>query len=377
LMRKILSSPDSFHYQLIYTRIDRDRNNRPHFHNQYLRVNSGEYFNPASTVKLPLALLALEKIHTLKKYGVTRNTTMLTDSAFAGQTKVSSDSSSRNGLPSIEQYIKKIFLVSDNDAYNRLYEFLGQQYINETLRKKGYLHTRITRRFVAADEEQNRHTNPIRFVDGERLLYAQPPQISKLTFDFSKKILVGKAHYDRDEELINEPMDFTTHNDLPLEDLQQMMQAALFPASVAPEKRFDLDSADYLFLHRYMSELPGESRFPTYDTTEFFNSYTKFFIFRSGKSVIPPGIRVFSKAGWSYGFLTEVAYIVDFDQGVEFMLTGSIYVNRDEVLNDNKYEYDEIGYPFFKEVGETIMKKERARKKRYKPDFKQLLFSYH
>ncbi|MDP9231009.1 MAG: glycoside hydrolase family 9 protein, partial [Bacteroidota bacterium] len=42
-------------------------------------------------------------------------------------------STAANGFPSIAQYIKKIFLVSDNDAYNRLYEFLGQQTINDKL----------------------------------------------------------------------------------------------------------------------------------------------------------------------------------------------------------------------------------------------------
>ena len=29
------------------------------------------------------------------------------------------------------------------------------------------------------------------------------------------------------------------------------------------------------------------------------------------------------------------------------MLSGSIYVNSDGILNDNRYEYIEIGYPFF------------------------------
>ncbi len=32
-LRNVLQHPDSFNYQLIYTRIDRDKNNRPHFRN--------------------------------------------------------------------------------------------------------------------------------------------------------------------------------------------------------------------------------------------------------------------------------------------------------------------------------------------------------
>ena len=58
-------------------------------------------------------------------------------------------------------------------------------------------------------------------------------------------------------------MDFTTHNVLLLEDLQQMLQSVLFPESVAVQKRFKLSSEDYKFLYQYMSELPYESRFPS------------------------------------------------------------------------------------------------------------------
>src|SRR6185437_8430673 len=79
---RVLDKPDSFHYQLIYTRIDRDRNNVPHFHNYYLHVDSLDYFNPASTVKMPLAFLALEKMDSLARYGIDKYTPMLTDSAY-------------------------------------------------------------------------------------------------------------------------------------------------------------------------------------------------------------------------------------------------------------------------------------------------------
>jgi hypothetical protein len=51
---RVLDHPDSFRYQLIYTRIDRDKDNRPKFHNYYYRANSREYFNPASTYACPV-----------------------------------------------------------------------------------------------------------------------------------------------------------------------------------------------------------------------------------------------------------------------------------------------------------------------------------
>jgi hypothetical protein len=377
-LQSVLNRPDSFHYQLIYTRIDRDKKNRPHFKQYYLRVNRGEYFNPASTVKLPTALCALEKLNQLPITGVNKYTTMLTDSSFSGQHAVYTDTSAASGLPSIAHYIKKIFLISDNDAYNRLYEFTGQQTLNTLLWQKGYKDIRIVRRFVPMTEEENRHTNRIRFVDGRnRLLYEQPAAYDTLPFNFSKQVLVGKGHWDSNDQLVMSPMDFTRHNNLPLEDLQQLLQSVLFPQSVKPEKRFLLTEEDYRFLYQYMSEYPSESRHPRYDTTAYFNSYTKFFLFKAGKSSIPPYIRVFNKTGWSYGYLTDCAYIVDFKNKVEFMLTGTIYTNSDGILNDDKYEYESIGYPFFKETGEIIYRYELERKRKHPPDLGRFQLRYN
>lgn len=371
---EILDKPDTFRYQLIYTQIDRDKNNNPHFTHYKMRCNKDEYFNPASTVKMPLAFLALEKLHQMKIAGVNKYTSMLTDSAFSRQTSVTKDTSAANGLPSVAHYIKKVFLVSDNDAYNRLYEFLGQQYINETLWKKGYKNMRITRRFTSMDEEENRHTNPVRFVQDGKTIYAQPPAYSKVKFDFPQQILIGRAHYNREEKLIQLPMDFTRHNNAPLEDLQQLLQSVLFPESVRAKQRFKLDKEDYEMLYRYMSQMPSESKHPKYDTSEYFDSYTKF-LFKADRT-IPPYIRVFNKTGWSYGFLTDISYIVDFQNNIEFMLSAVIYVNSDGILNDDKYEYKETGYPFFREVGNIFYEYELQRKRERKPDLSKFKINY-
>ncbi len=372
----ILNKPDSFQYQLIYTKIDRDKNNRPQFRHYYLNVDANRYYNPASTVKMPLAFLALEKLNELNVAGLDRTSAMFIDSSFERQTRVNIDSTSENKLPSIGHYIKKIFLVSDNDAYSRLYEFLGQQYINERLSQKGYPRTRITRRFVTMNEEQNRHTNRIRFFKEQNLVFEQAPVRSNFQFDFSKRLLVGNAHLNRDDSLIQSPMDFTNHNNFPLEDLQQILQSVIFPESVPLKQRFNLKPEDFEFLYRYMSEYPSESKFPNYDTVKYYDSYCKFFFFRAGKNKIPDHIRSFNKPGWSYGFLTDAAYIVDFKNKVEFMLSGMIYVNSDGVLNDDKYEYETIGWPYFREVGEILYGYELERKRKHKPNLDKFIINY-
>ena len=156
---------------------------RPEFTDHYFNVNDSSYFYPASTVKLPVAILALQKLNELKITGLDKNSTMITEADHSGQTEVYNDPSSPDGRPTIEHYIKKILLVSDNDAFNRLYEFLGQEYINNTLHKMGYKEVQIIHRLdISLTEDENRHTNPVRFFDTSGKLIYEKPLEAKQTY---------------------------------------------------------------------------------------------------------------------------------------------------------------------------------------------------
>lgn len=376
LFQQVLAHPEIYRYQVIYTQINRDINNKPSFTNYYLNVDPAQYFNPASTVKLPLAFLSLEKLNTINIKGVDKNTSIQFDSAYSKQSVMYRDTTAKNGLPSLGHFIKKAFLISDNDAYNRMYEFVGQQAINSNLHAKGYKNTRITRRFVRMTADENRHTNPVRFLDdNSNVIYQQPPAYNTDSFDFSQVNKMGNAYLNSNDSLINEPMDFTTHNNLPLEDLQQMLQSVMFPSSVPPSHRFNLIKQDYQFLYRYLSQYPSETNYPKYDTAQYFDSYVKFF-FKHGNHNIPPYIRVFNKVGWSYGCMTDVSYIADFKNKVEFMLTATIYVNKDGILNDDKYEYAETALPFFYTLGQHVYQYELKRKRKYTPDLSAFKINY-
>jgi hypothetical protein len=375
LLHHVLSHPEIYHYQLIYTQINRDAKNHPTFQNYYYQFDSLHYFNPASTVKLPLALLTLEKIHSLDKYGIDMNTAVKIDSSYAAQTSMHSDSTSESGLPSMAHFIKKVFLISDNVAYNRMYEFLGQQTINRRLHAMGYPDLRITRRFVKMKENENRHTNAMRFVTHEgKLLYEQPPAYNSDTFNFRHINKMGIAHYANDS-LVHAPIDFTKANNVTIYHLQQILQSVLFPEAVESKKRFALTEDDYAFLYRFLSQYPSETDYPKYDSTVYFDSYAKFF-FKHGGRQLPPHVRVFNKVGWAYGCMTDVSYVVDFKNKVEFMLTATIYVNSDGIVNDDKYDYETIGLPFFYKLGQLFYNYELNRKRKILPDLSRFHMEY-
>ena len=376
LFQSVIQHPEIYRYQIIYTQINRDKNSVPSITNYYFNYDSLQYFNPASTVKMPLAFLALEKLNTLKDKGIDKFTPMLYDSGYARQTVLYKDSTAENGLPSIAQFIRKAFLVSDNDAYTRMYEFVGQQTTNRRLHEMGYPDMRITRRFMRMNADENRHTNPIRFIKSDgSLIYLQPPAYNTDSFDFSHINKMGKAYMNAQDSLINEPIDFTTANNVTVFHLQQLLQSVLFPNSVPANRRFELEKTDYDFLYRYLSQYPAETDYPKYDTGLYYDSYVKFF-FKQGSHSIPNYIRVFNKVGWAYGCLTDVSYVADFKNKVEFMLTATIYVNSDGVMNDNKYDYDNIGYPFLYKLGQCIYNYELKRERKYKPDLSKFNIHY-
>jgi hypothetical protein len=377
VMDTVLEHQEKYGVQILYTQIDRDANNHPIFRSYRYRVNRKDYFYPASTVKLPAALLALEKLNNLKKPGLTKYTTMLTDSACCGQTAVNSDASAQSFMPSLAHYIRKVLVVSDNDAYNRLYEFLGQEYFNDALRAKGYADVLIASRLsVGASLEQNRFTNPVRFVKNGKVVYKQPLVKSRRDYKSAGPIPIGQGEM-KGDSLIRQPKDFAYANSFPLEEQQAILRAILFPNSVEKTKRFNLTADDYRFLYQYMSQLPRETRYPAYNQPEYVDGYVKFLLFGDLKDpLIPSHIRIFNKVGDAYGFLTDNAYVIDFKNGVEFMLSATVYVNEDQIFNDDRYEYDTIGFPFLGNLGRVVYDYELARKKKYKPDLDRFRLKY-
>jgi hypothetical protein len=157
--------------------------------------------------------------------------------------------------------------------------------------------------------------------------------------------------------------------------MQQMLQSVMFPQSVPREQRFNLGKDDYTFLYRYLSQYPSETPDPKYDAETFYDSYVKFF-FRDSTHRMPPDIRVFNKVGWAYGFLTDVSYVADFHNGVEFMLAATLYVNSNDILNDGTYDYETVGWPFLYQLGQTVYRYELGRDRQHKPDLSHFRVAY-
>jgi hypothetical protein len=370
---KVLDSIAKYRVQIIYTQIDRNRKNIPSFKEFSYRLNPAEYYYPASTVKLPVLCMALEKLNNLKIEGLNKYTRLQIGTSHSCQTAVLYDSTSENRYPSIAHYIKKILLVSDNDSYNRLYEFLGPQYINARLKEMGYANAAVIRRFSTCSVDENRFTNPFTFFDSNgNIIYAQDAKENpNLIMNPSANVKIGNGYLDDNGTFVKGPMDFSGSNCLNLSDLNEIMKSVIFPEVAPANHKFNLTPDDYKLVYKYMSMFPSEAVCPAY-VNAYYDSWKKYFIYGGTQGRITNKyIRIFNIVGMAYGFLIDCAYIVDFKTSTEFMLTAVIYVNEDGILNDDKYEYFTVGMPFLSELGKTIYEHEKKRKKKSLPDLEK------
>ena len=107
LFATLLNHPQRNEIQILYTQVNRDKHNKAHFKTFGFNVDNHHYFYPASTIKLPTAIFALEKLNELNIKNLNKDTELQIDSNYISQTRVSKDLSSETSKASIANYIKK------------------------------------------------------------------------------------------------------------------------------------------------------------------------------------------------------------------------------------------------------------------------------
>ena len=269
------------------------------------------------------------------------------------------DSNKQNEVFSVANCIKKIFLYSDNDCYNYLFDFLGRDEINYQLEKKGLNNTRIYHKFL--NNSDNVNSSEFLFISNGDTIYKQnsiKSNLNKSNINL-KSVLKGKKFL-LDGKLVNSPFDFSFKNQISIRDLNNILKRIIFPANFKKEERFDLHQSDYNFLKYWMSRTSIEDNNSSIkNRNKYWDSYSKFFIYGDKKGEMNDNIRISNKVGMAYGTLTDVAYVRDKINNIEFMLTATILVNDNKTFNDDIYEYESKGIPFLSALGRQVLKLER------------------
>ena len=372
ILKNIVDNKNTYKPQIIYTQINRDKNNKPQFKNFNYLVDSTNYFYCASLVKLPCSILALEKLNSLNINGLDMFSPMFTDSTNVCQTNFNVDTTSQNHYPSVAHHIKKMLLVSDNFSYSRIFEFLNPKHINLRLIQLGYPNTRIVHRFDAnCKGEGNKYFNQIRFFNNDlKLVYTQK---ADTLFEPLKnplgEIIIGKDIRNKKNKLISQQKDFTKSNYMPLSTIHSILQRLVFQNYSNTANQFNITNKQWQFLMQHLCMYPKESEFPKYPKKIYFDSFKKYFIYGNNTATINQDtLRIFNIVGQAYGFLIDCAYIVNFKTHTEFMLSTVIYCNQTNSFGTGNYQINQVGFPFLKELSLAIYKLEQNRKKQIQPN---------
>ena len=338
-IKNVMKSSAGHEIQILYTEVERDSLNRPQFSEYAFNLNKDSYFYPASTVKLPVLLLALEKLSTdpLLRDQVDLNTPY----KILGDTVVHQ----------LATNLVEIIAVSDNEAYNHLFEFLGRDSINALVARKRLGPFQINHRLSTSDSDAALSRGLVFYPQNADSIvvsgYTSRP-IKKLDL---KNLRKGKA-YMQGDSLVDQAFDFSAKNYFPLRTQQEVLKRLLFEDAYTPEERFQIKPEYRDFLLETMPKYPRELG---YDLEQFPDGYVKFFVYGDTEAKLDHSVAIFNKVGDAYGTLTDNAFIQTKD-GVEFLLSATLLVNENATFNDDTYEYEELGLPFLGELGREILR---------------------
>ena len=347
-VRKIIRDKDNYEIQILYTEVSKNNLDQTEFKDFQFQLNDEKYFYPASTIKLPIAIMTLSKINELRAEG--------SNISLKSKLKLSLINNKKeiiikDSISSFQNLIADVFLVSDNSASNVLIDFLGYNYFNSSMINAGYENTYLNHKF-----------NPDPFVDSSWIITTLDNDVIS-SKENKRNVIAGSniSNLKKGErslvngKIINESMDFSLKNRSSLTDMHNIMKNLIYPEITL--SKFNLNVEDYDFLRYWMSRFTYEDLGNKYISDDrFFNSYNKFFIHGMDTILKSSDIRVYNKIGQAYGTSTDSAYIKNYKEDVEFFLTATIYTNKNEIINDNIYEYGDTAIPFLSRISKTLYK---------------------
>ena len=362
LVDEVFNNQEKFKLQIIYGQTNRISDDSVEVVNAMLSKFNA-YFYPASAIKLPCAILALEKLNELSIPSL--HYFRIGDEFFCGN--MSHVNNSNKNKSSYYDMIKIMLTVSDNAAYNSVYEFLTPAYITNQLMDRNLRSINIYRRFAGCSVAENLKINSISFYNAnDDFIIKQEASVLGLAemaekYKYTNAKLIGDNH-EANSTILNKPYDFNYNIEASLVDLHEGLVRLVYPNSILPEFSWKINPNDRDFVLKHLGLYPKELNIPKYsDTLKYPDNLYKYIALGNETNLSNIHLRTFSKLGLSYGFVTETAYVVDFTENIDFFLSISMYVNENKTVNDNQYEYETVARPFCAKIGELLIEYEKSK----------------
>lgn len=364
-LRQAVDRAPELRLQVLIAEVDDAQGGPPILRRHGFRVDA-EYFYPASSIKLCAAVAALQEVERLE---ASQAATKLAEAPleiaplFAGDFAQTNDPSHLvGGRITVAQEVRKLALVSDNQAFNRLYDFVGHEPLNRAMHVLGLPSAVINHRLSDPRAVPDQHASAaVTLRPPGHAPVAVPARISPLRLtNTAPRLRVGQAFL-RGDQRVDESMDFAGRNGIALVDLQNLLVKVVRPDVALPGSPLRLTPEHRALLVGALTEYPRESADPRYPAKDYPDDYCKFLL-PGVRRVFPatePGRRVeiTGKIGRAYGFTVENCALRNPTTGRTVFVTAVLYTNADGVLNDDRYEYAEVADPVLADLGELVARR--------------------
>lgn len=365
--KNLFQNPDSCRLRMIYSSVE---------HTDFSTVvqttswdkNSKLLFYSASAVKMITAIFALEKLNRNDRMDL--NCTIVYDSVPVCDGAIYYQ---YNRL-SFREIITKMLVLSDNIAFNYMYDFVGPEYFHNRFHEMGYDSCVMVNRFLNCDSIQHMKTMGFTVFDstGKDVYRQGRIYFEKEIVNPHQDAVVGSRHFTYKGTRPG-GKSFRHRNNIELNDLHTMLIALVYPENAEQKKRYHLTDQDRYFLIRLLGSVPREYGYRSEEDTSqmMHDGRTKYLYVGASKDPIPDHIRIINIIGQSFGFMTDVMYFVDFEKGIDFFLSMTSYQNKNGIIGDGIYGMEEVSFPFFEQIGKEVYQDEILQKRTAKelPDF--------
>jgi len=348
-LKAVLAAPEKYRFQVLYGVIKAPEKGTPTLERHGFRADA-EYFFPASTMKVPLALTGCERLPAMRAAG---------RPSLDREASLQFFPQSGEGDPYVTTLAREVWraiIVSDNAAANRLLAFVGHREANETLWSLKLASARLHDGFSMASSDVRTASPRIGVVSKTGAVEEIPARTSTLKLPPTKapSLLIGTAAI-VDGRRVAGPMSFAERNAMSLRDLQDTLVRVVRPELLAKgAAAAHAAPADVAYLKQALGTLPSQSGIAGYDRNVVADYQLVPFLRGLERVRGRDRFEIFTKVGQAYGFLTANAYVVEKATGRAFFLAATVYANKNEVLNDDVYEYDTVAFPVLADVAEVV-----------------------
>lgn len=314
-----------------------------------------EYFYPASAIKLPLALVALTAMNQRLGFPVHPRTRLMRcryDRSGCEPPPEDEDRERDKDEDGVYKHkklrvgheIHKMLSYSDNDSYNRLWDIVGHREANEIAAALGLTSVRLHHRMNAPADKSISTQRVTLLPPGKKAIVMNKRKSDlELAPTPAKHLDIGKG-WNAGRKIVDEPMSFASKNYASLRELQRILLSIVRPEH-ARALKLDLDDDQRAVLIKALTARLASKKHA------------------AEHNPLSPGVlevfehdevRYLGKSGRAYGFHLENAYIEHRKSKRAFLVTATVYVNPNGILNDDDYGYDDTSKPLLAALGKVL-----------------------